>query len=56
MSECFPYELDDREEPNNLDDLHKKAEKKIKALEKPEVKPKEVFEGWKDKKKKKCKK
>tara|TARA_R110000796_G_scaffold71136_4_gene161422 strand:- start:60 stop:215 length:156 start_codon:yes stop_codon:yes gene_type:complete len=49
------YELEDREEPNNLDDLHKKAEKKIKALENPQIKTKEVFEGWKDKKKNKKK-
>jgi hypothetical protein len=47
------YELHDKEVGRNLDKMHKKAQAKIKALEKAEVKPKEVFEGWKDNKAKK---
>lgn len=50
------YELHDKEVGQNLDKMHKKAAAKIKALEKAEVKPKEVFEGWKDKPKRDKKK
>jgi hypothetical protein len=49
------YELQDKEVGKNLDKMHKKAAAKLKALEKAEVKPKEVFEGWKDKKRDKKK-
>lgn len=51
MSELYPHGLEDIEEPTNLHELHKKAEKKIKELETPKLKEKDIFEGWKDTKK-----
>ena len=47
---CY-YDNTDYENGHNLEQLDKKVKKEIEKKEKPSVKPKDVFVGWKDKKK-----
>ena len=53
MSECkmCHYDNTDYENGHNLEQLDKKVKKEIEKKEKPSVKPRDVFVGWKDKKK-----
>ena len=45
------YDNTDYESGHNLAEMDKKVKKELKKKEKPSVKPKDVFVGWKDKKK-----
>ena len=49
------YDNTDFESGKNMIELNKKVEKEIKKKEKPKIKSKDVFEGWKDKKREKNK-
>ena len=46
------YELSDKEEGLNLKKFDDKVKKEMKKQEKPKTKPQDVFEGFKDNKKK----
>jgi hypothetical protein len=47
------YELTDKEDGLNLKKFDDKVKKEMKKQEKPKSKPSEIFEGFKDTKKKK---
>jgi len=49
------YDNTDFEKGQNLVQLNKKVEKEMKKKEKPSVKSRDVFEGWREKQKKKNK-